>query len=280
VADIEPSERYQDVTSLRWRDIKKFVTNAKHHVLVILDCCYAGGSLTSRGRGLNDAVQAPTPGVSYAKESLSAACWGSTTADRMSPALCKALDQWTVGVLSVEELHWNMTDILEREGQKKEQEVRKKLSKFEKRKEDLREKKAAFQKNQKEWRAKKKDLDDKKGAKEAERKEAAKKVAQFRFNEATPAKTTQMRHDLSVLKDEEEKLAAELRRLDKEKKEHAEQEKKLKEDDEKLRTERLSLDEDEAILEEEIGNLSQPLYVRFHKTGDDTMERIQLRILG
>jgi chromosome segregation ATPase len=249
---------------------------AKYHVLVILDCCYAGGSLALVGRGLNGAIQAPNPGAIYAKESLSAASWGSATYGKYSSALCKALNQWETEMLLVEELHGNMTEILEKEGEEKEKKISKKENELQEKIKSLKERRDNFKVNSDKFNRNREHLLSEKEAKQEALTKATERAKPFKYYEPTPSKKSQMENAITMAKKEAEDLRLKIKNLDKDIERHNKEKGKLDEEEKKLDSEGLILDRDIAELKEEVDQLTQPLYTRLYKSIDGNRPQITL----
>lgn len=76
---------------IKWKRIQDIVAEAECHVLVVLDCCYAGLAEIDNSEEI----------WAYSKELFTATCWDTSTADRLAPALCKALKIWNNDSISL-----------------------------------------------------------------------------------------------------------------------------------------------------------------------------------
>ncbi|KAK4233845.1 nipped-B-like protein B [Achaetomium macrosporum] len=82
-------ERYRPVASLKWDAIRSTILSAACDVLLILDCCAAGGA------NLRHIDWQPPPGTEGYTKHLFAACgFESSTSDDMTAAMCEVLDEW------------------------------------------------------------------------------------------------------------------------------------------------------------------------------------------
>ncbi|KAK7755413.1 hypothetical protein SLS62_002640 [Diatrype stigma] len=226
-------------------------------------------------RRLHGAID-DAPQTVYAKEVISAASWGSSTADRMSPALCKALDQWTRGTLSVRVLHGNITDILEAEGRQMQEEIDRKEREYLGKERSLERERDEFLEN-------KGELDRAQARLLCEREDKERKLKEakrFDYNEPTPAvkgrldKTKeQARADIKRIKQEIQELEEEIQR-------HRASEAELDEQDKRLDIEHLVLQRDRARLKEELEDLAQPLYIPLYRSGGRDRPHITLRNLN
>ncbi|KAL2260467.1 hypothetical protein VTK26DRAFT_5512 [Humicola hyalothermophila] len=90
-------ERYRPVSSIKWSSIRDTVLSAASDVLLVLDCCAAGGAT------LQHVHWQPPPGAEAYTKHLFAACgFESSTSDDMTAALCEVLDEhmWAAGAAS------------------------------------------------------------------------------------------------------------------------------------------------------------------------------------
>ncbi|KAK0703977.1 hypothetical protein B0T26DRAFT_733502 [Lasiosphaeria miniovina] len=82
-------ERYRPVAEVKWDDIRTAVLGAPCDMLLVLDCCAAGGA------NLGHASWQPPPSAEGYTKHLFAACgFESSTSDDMTAALCDVLDEW------------------------------------------------------------------------------------------------------------------------------------------------------------------------------------------
>ncbi|KAL2126622.1 hypothetical protein VTI74DRAFT_525 [Chaetomium olivicolor] len=82
-------ERYRPVASIKWDAIRSPILSASCDVLLILDCCAAGGA------NLRHINWQPPPGTEHYTKHLFAACgFESSTSDDMTAAMCEVLDEW------------------------------------------------------------------------------------------------------------------------------------------------------------------------------------------
>ncbi|KAK3296463.1 uncharacterized protein B0H64DRAFT_398332 [Chaetomium fimeti] len=82
-------ERYRPVSTLKWDAIRTPILSAPCDVLLVLDCCAAGGA------GLRHLSWQPPAGAEAYTKHLFAACgFESSTSDDMTAALCEVLDEW------------------------------------------------------------------------------------------------------------------------------------------------------------------------------------------
>ncbi|KAH6839535.1 hypothetical protein B0I37DRAFT_408943 [Chaetomium sp. MPI-CAGE-AT-0009] len=82
-------ERYRPVSTLKWDAIRTPILSAPCDVLLVLDCCAAGGA------GLRHLSWQPPAGAEGYTKHLFAACgFESSTSDDMTAALCEVLDEW------------------------------------------------------------------------------------------------------------------------------------------------------------------------------------------
>lgn len=84
------SERYRPVSTLKWADtLRTPLLSTPCDVLLILDCCAAGGA------GLSHINWQPPAGAAGYTKHLFAACgFESSTSDDMTAAMCAVLDEW------------------------------------------------------------------------------------------------------------------------------------------------------------------------------------------
>ncbi|KAK4215423.1 hypothetical protein QBC37DRAFT_125776 [Rhypophila decipiens] len=117
---VKKYERFRPVSEVRWEEIRPTLLNAPSDLLLILDCCAAGGANLGHGPGhpnFNFNWQAPFPhshsrpgsptfphnlesinpitGQPYTKHLFAACAFESTTSDDMTAAMCEVLDEWT-----------------------------------------------------------------------------------------------------------------------------------------------------------------------------------------
>ncbi|KAK3374671.1 hypothetical protein B0H63DRAFT_562705 [Podospora didyma] len=86
---IKKYERYRPVSDVRWEDIRATVLGAPCDLLLILDCCAAGGA------NLGHVNWQPPPSAENYTKHLFAACgFESSTSDDMTAVLCDVLDEW------------------------------------------------------------------------------------------------------------------------------------------------------------------------------------------
>ncbi|KAK4246067.1 nipped-B-like protein B [Corynascus novoguineensis] len=82
-------ERLRPVSSVPWSAIRNPILSAAADVLLVLDCCAAGGA------SLRHVHWQPPPGAEDYTKHLFAACgFESSTSDDMTAALCEVLDEW------------------------------------------------------------------------------------------------------------------------------------------------------------------------------------------
>jgi len=85
-------ERYRPVSEIKWDAIRPIVLGAACDLLLILDCCAAGGA------NLRHVNWQPPPAAEGFTKHLFAACgFESSTSDDMTAALCDVLDAWVPG---------------------------------------------------------------------------------------------------------------------------------------------------------------------------------------
>ncbi|KAM7207778.1 hypothetical protein V8F20_001820 [Naviculisporaceae sp. PSN 640] len=85
----QPSHRNGDWDSkvIPWPTLLDLIGSAECDVLTILDCCNAGLAIAS-------SLKREHIKNLHAKELIAAGAWGNTTADRLAPAVCEALQAW------------------------------------------------------------------------------------------------------------------------------------------------------------------------------------------
>ncbi|KAH6612259.1 hypothetical protein B0J18DRAFT_77352 [Chaetomium sp. MPI-SDFR-AT-0129] len=82
-------ERYRPVSTVPWDAIRSPLLSAPCDLLLVLDCCAAGGA------GLRHLNWQPPPGAECYTKHLFAACgFESSTNDDMTAAMCSVLDEW------------------------------------------------------------------------------------------------------------------------------------------------------------------------------------------
>jgi hypothetical protein len=84
-----PSERYRPVSSVKWDTLRDPILSAPCDVLLVLDCCAAGGANL---RHIN--WQPPRGTEMYTKHLFAACGFESSTSDDMTAAMCEVLDEW------------------------------------------------------------------------------------------------------------------------------------------------------------------------------------------
>lgn len=274
------SDCYQDTTFVSWGNIRDLLVAAEHNVLIILDCCCSGGSVASMNRRLHGAID-DAPQTVYAKEVISAASWGSSTADRMSPALCKALNQWTGRNLSVRELHGNITDILEDEGRQMQEELDEKAREYEDRERIYEEERAEFLENKQELIATQARLQGEREVKTRNLAHAVQRARRFQYNEPTPAVKRRLESNTEQAMADVERIERDIRELEEEIQRHREEGAELDEQDKRLDIEHLILQRDEERLQKQLEDLAQPLYIPLYRSaGRDNGPHITLRNLN
>ncbi|KAK4186677.1 hypothetical protein QBC35DRAFT_255841 [Podospora australis] len=124
---IKKYERYQPISSLSWSTIRDPLLSAPSDVLLVLDCCAAGGA------NLKHVNWQPPPNAKIYTKHLFAACgFESSTSDDMTAKMCEVLDEWIPevmcgsekgmngsggnnnGVLTTKRLHQLMEDRLQK----------------------------------------------------------------------------------------------------------------------------------------------------------------------
>ncbi|KAK0646861.1 hypothetical protein B0T16DRAFT_458744 [Cercophora newfieldiana] len=85
-------ERYRPVAEVKWDDIREIVLGSPCDLLLILDCCAAGGASL---RHVNWQPQKSAEG--YTKHLFAACGFESSTSDDMTAAMCDVLDEWVPG---------------------------------------------------------------------------------------------------------------------------------------------------------------------------------------
>ncbi|KAK4108970.1 hypothetical protein N656DRAFT_717071, partial [Canariomyces notabilis] len=107
-------ERYRPVATVKWDSIRGTVLSAPCDVLLVLDCCAAGGA------NLRHINWQPPPGTECYTKHLFAACgFESSTSDDMTAAMCEVLTTTVTpgsgsGVLTTKRLHQLMEDKLQK----------------------------------------------------------------------------------------------------------------------------------------------------------------------
>ncbi|KAK0623710.1 hypothetical protein B0T14DRAFT_477676 [Immersiella caudata] len=82
-------ERYRPVAEVKWSDIRETILGAPCDLLLILDCCAAGGA------NLRHVNWQPSKSAEGYTKHLFAACgFESSTSDDMTAAMCDVLDEW------------------------------------------------------------------------------------------------------------------------------------------------------------------------------------------
>ncbi|KAK3313581.1 hypothetical protein B0H66DRAFT_594453 [Apodospora peruviana] len=86
---VKKYERYRPVAEVKWEEIRPTVLGAPCDLLLILDCCAAGGA------NLGHVNWRPPPQAEGYTKHLFAACgFESFTSDDMTAAMCEVLDEW------------------------------------------------------------------------------------------------------------------------------------------------------------------------------------------
>lgn len=219
--------------------------------------------------------------TSYAKEVISAASWGSSTADGMSPALCKALDQWPGGDLSLEELHGKMTEILERDGRKKEKDMDKKVKDFEQKEICLEQKRNMIEKEMDDLKKEHSRLLEEEEDKKKKKKEADNRWKHCQVSEPRPPREQRVKEERRRARQDVEKITQEIYAFQNRLKRDIEKEAQLGEEEKRLDEDFLILKRDEEMLNEELESLAQPLYTRLYRSaGRDDRPHITLRYMN
>ena len=90
------SERYRPISKVKWADIRSAILGINSDLLLILDCCAAGGAnLDMEHSDATDTYHTDGPnGKIYTKHLLAACGFESSTSDDMTSAMCDVLDKW------------------------------------------------------------------------------------------------------------------------------------------------------------------------------------------
>jgi hypothetical protein len=107
------SESFRPISEFHWSDIRQMVLNAPCDLLLILDCCAAGGA------NLRHVDWQPSASTARFTKHLFAACgFESSTRDDMTAALCEVLDDHATkggrAPLTTKRLHQIMEDRLQK----------------------------------------------------------------------------------------------------------------------------------------------------------------------
>ncbi|KAM3066532.1 hypothetical protein ACMFMG_002247 [Clarireedia jacksonii] len=270
-------KQYQEQRYISWNDgIGPLIKDAEHQVLVILDCCYSGGSVASDDKKLHNTIQSTN---SYAKELLLASSWGSKTSNRMSPALCEVLKRIKNRTLSIQELQENISNLLWKEGQKMEEIFNKRYKEFELGRKKLEQKRIECEAKKKKLLLKQRKLFDDMEDKKAKCRQAEKKVAKFKYHEQTP----KARAGTIEAKEEAEKslqnIKTELQAFMEEKEKHDTEQTEFLQLEKDLNDKLSVLDRNEAEIKGELSLLAQPVHTRLPMSADSNREPIVLRNL-
>ncbi|KAJ4399514.1 hypothetical protein N0V85_005998 [Neurospora sp. IMI 360204] len=89
-------ERYRPISKVKWSDIRSTILGINSDLLLILDCCAAGGAnLDMEHSDATDTYQTEGPsGKMYTKHLFAACGFESSTSDDMTSAMCDVLDEW------------------------------------------------------------------------------------------------------------------------------------------------------------------------------------------
>ncbi|KAK1774204.1 hypothetical protein QBC45DRAFT_338180 [Copromyces sp. CBS 386.78] len=89
-------ERYRPISKVKWSDIRSAILGINSDLLLILDCCAAGGAnLDMENSDATDTYHSEGPsGKIYTKHLLAACGFESSTSDDMTSAMCDVLDEW------------------------------------------------------------------------------------------------------------------------------------------------------------------------------------------
>ncbi|KAH7629309.1 hypothetical protein B0T09DRAFT_154477 [Sordaria sp. MPI-SDFR-AT-0083] len=89
-------ERYRPISKVKWSDIRSAILGINSDLLLILDCCAAGGAnLDMEHSDATDTYHTEGPsGKIYTKHLLAACGFESSTSDDMTSAMCDVLDEW------------------------------------------------------------------------------------------------------------------------------------------------------------------------------------------
>lgn len=80
------------MAEVKWDDVRQIVLGAPCDLLLVLDCCAAGGANL---RHVN--WQPPYAAEGYTKHLFAACGFESSTSDDMTAAMCDVLDEWVPG---------------------------------------------------------------------------------------------------------------------------------------------------------------------------------------
>ncbi|KAI0848006.1 hypothetical protein F5Y00DRAFT_239581 [Daldinia vernicosa] len=126
IRDDPQYKRYDDVSCVQWDPIAKIIMESDHEVLVILDCCMAGGASLSLLKRAVKAFDNKPRKSKAAKELIAATGWWSDTDKYMSPALCSALRKIGKDRKSIPELVLMIDEELAEKTAREKQELSKK----------------------------------------------------------------------------------------------------------------------------------------------------------
>ncbi|EAA28880.3 hypothetical protein GE21DRAFT_3852 [Neurospora crassa] len=93
-------ERYRPISKVKWSDIRSAILGINSDLLLILDCCAAGGAnLDMEHSDATDTYHNtdPSTGKIYTKHLFAACGFESSTSDDMTSAMCDVLDEWPAG---------------------------------------------------------------------------------------------------------------------------------------------------------------------------------------